>query len=224
MKYPKINTLFNRDEKKKIILSQIVYDEFKLLKDLRWECTEKIDGTNIRIELDFNLPEFPDAFSMIFKGRTENSIIPEHLLKKLNEIFDLDILYKMFYRENKEIQNTITIFGEGYGFKIQEGHNYLKNDVGLILFDININGYWLQRDALEDIADQLHIPIVPLIGHMTIDEAIEYVKNGFKSKISINKDYDAEGLILKAPLGLLSRSGNRLITKLKTIDFKHLEK
>ena len=55
---------------------------------------------------------------------------------------------------------------------------------------------------------------------MSIPEAIEFVKEGFKSRIAENKDYDAEGLVLKAPLGLLDRRGERIITKIKTCDFR----
>ena len=58
---------------------------------------------------------------------------------------------------------------------------------------------------------------------MTVDEAIEFVKKGFKSTIAENKDYDAEGLVLKTPMGLLNRKGERIITKIKTCDFRQLE-
>ena len=34
------------------------------------------------------------------------------------------------------------------------------------------------------------------------------------------KDYIAEGLVLKAPCGLLTRTGERLITKIKYKDFQ----
>ena len=54
-KYQKIQTLFLRDDKNIIIPDQFTYPEFEYLKDNKWECTEKIDGTNIRIELDFSV-------------------------------------------------------------------------------------------------------------------------------------------------------------------------
>lgn len=47
MKYPKINTLFNRDSKGVIILSQLSNTTFGNIS--RWYVTEKIDGQNIRI-------------------------------------------------------------------------------------------------------------------------------------------------------------------------------
>ena len=64
------------------------------------------------------------------------------------------------------------------------------------------------------------IDIVPLIGYMTIPQAIMFTKKGFKSSIAENKDYDAEGLVLKTPNGLRLRNGERIITKLKTCDFR----
>ena len=54
---------------------------------------------------------------------------------------------------------------------------------------------------------------------MTIPEAIDYVKKGFKSNIAQNKDYNAEGLVLRTPDVLCRKDGNRLITKIKTVDF-----
>ena len=85
--YQKIQTLFKRDERNIIIPDQFTYPEFEVLKDLKWECTEKIDGTNIRIELESSgNPE--DGIIMSFKGRTDKAIIPEHLLTKLNWLFD----------------------------------------------------------------------------------------------------------------------------------------
>lgn len=217
--YQKIQTLFKRDERNIIIPDQFTYPEFEVLKDLKWECTEKIDGTNIRIELESSgNPE--DGIIMSFKGRTDKAVIPEHLLAKLNWIFDREHLMEVLNITDETQDCNITLYGEGYGAKIQKGVNYISNDVNFILFDVKIGKWWLDRESIKDIADKLGINVVPLIGYMTIPEAIEYVKKGFKSTIAENKDYDAEGLVLKAPCGLLKRDGERLITKIKTVDFR----
>lgn len=62
--------------------------------------------------------------------------------------------------------------------------------------------------------------MVPLIGYMTIPQAIEFVKKGFKSKISEDKDLNAEGLVLRTTCGLRFRNGERIITKIKHCDFE----
>ena len=217
--YQKIQTLFKRDERNIIIPDQFTYPEFEVLKDLKWECTEKIDGTNIRIELASS-GNSEDGIIMSFKGRTDKAVIPEHLLTKLNWLFDREHLMEALNITDETQNCNITLYGEGYGAKIQKGGNYISNDVNFILFDVKIDKWWLDREAIKDIANKLGINAVPLMGYMTIPEAIEYVKKGFKSTIAENKDYDAEGLVLKAPCGLLKRDGERLITKIKTVDFR----
>lgn len=217
--YQKIQTLFKRDERNIIIPDQFTYPEFEVLKDLKWECTEKIDGTNIRIELS-NSGNPEDGIIMSFKGRTDKAVIPEHLLTKLNWLFDREHLMEVLNITDETQDCNITLYGEGYGAKIQKGGNYISNDVNFILFDVKIGKWWLDRESIKDIANKLGISAVPLMGYMTIPEAIEYVKKGFKSTIAENKDYDAEGLVLKTPCGLLKRDGERLITKIKTVDFR----
>ena len=51
MEYPKIQTLFMRDKKGLIIPDSNTRPEFEYLRKDLWECTEKIDGTNMRIEI-----------------------------------------------------------------------------------------------------------------------------------------------------------------------------
>lgn len=240
--YQKINTLFLRDVNNIIMPDTVTCPEFDYLKNLPWECTEKIDGTNIHI--DYTLTnEFDEqgrilgsGFSIDICGRTANAQIPAHLQNKLNSIFapedegEFDAFCERFnaafeqavsgMAKNHTEKLVISIYGEGYGVKIQKGGNYIKNDVGFILFDVRVGDWWLSREACEDIAKQLNVPIVPLIGYMTIPEAIEYVKKGFKSTIAENPDYDAEGLVLKTPCGLQFRNGQRIITKIKTCDFQ----
>ena len=113
----------------------------------------------------------------------------------------------------------ITLYGEGYGTKIQKGGNYISNDVDFILFDIKVGDWWLDRKSYTEIAETLSIKTVPFLGYMTIPQATEMVRKGFKSTISENKNYDAEGLVFKTPNGIKLRNGERIILKIKTIDF-----
>ena len=222
--YQKINTLFKRDEKKVIIPSQFTCEEFYELKDLKWECTEKIDGTNIHVNIEYSTER---GLWFSFQGRTDNAVIPSHLLKKLHEIFTEDVIMSAFNQQFASVGEDETlrmsIYGEGYGMKIQKGGgNYIPNDVGFILFDVKVGQWWLGRENLEDIASKLNIPIVPLVGYMTILEAIDLVSKGFNSTIAQNKSHAAEGLVLKTRSGLLFRNGQRIITKIKTCDFMDL--
>lgn len=119
-----------------------------------------------------------------------------------------------------------TIYGEGYGKGIQKaGPHYIKDGVSFIGFDVkytdpNTNtSMYLNNDKRDAIFVAIGIPEVPDMGEMTIDEAIEVVKKGFISNISEDREFLAEGLVLKTPDGLLNRRGERIILKVKTCDW-----
>lgn len=215
MEYQKIQTVFKRDENNIIIPSQFTKPEFEWLKNCKFRAEEKIDGTNIRVEIHFT----EDGHMLMqFKGKTERAIIPPHLKEKLEYIFDDHALIRRVF--NGDEPKHVTLYGEGYGAKIQNGGNYIKNDVDFMLFDAKIDNWWLDRDALENIANDLHISIVPIIGYMTVGEAIQYVDKGFKSTIAENPEYEAEGLVLKTPGNILLKNGERICLKIKTEDFR----
>lgn len=220
--YPKINTLFLRDLDKQskyyncILLDQpLTTPEFETLKFCDWECTEKIDGTNISIHI---IPDM-DSFKVEVHGRTDRAQIPDHLLYRMSQIATKDNLAKII----KDPTKQIILFGEGYGTKIQSvGSRYIKEGVDFILFDVLVDDIWLSRESCEEIASMLGIKIVPVIGYFTVPEATELVRMGFNSRISEDQNLPAEGLVLKAPCGILDRLGNRIITKIKTEDFNKL--
>lgn len=237
--YQKINTIFKRDENNIIMPhEEFSVPELNWLRNCKFDATEKIDGTSIRIEVTaekfYICPDvYADVFSVEYKGKTDNAQIPTHLLNHLKETYPeknvLDALglpksitkewmIEKGYERFEDIP-MYTIYGEGYGMKIQKGGNYIKDGVGFIVFDVKVGDMYLLRDSMEDIAGKLGAPVVPYMGQFTIDEAIEFVKKGFKSTIAENKDYDAEGLVLKTPDGLRTRRGERIIFKVKTCDF-----
>ena len=240
--YQKINTIFKRDEKNIIMPdAEFAIPELEWLRNCKFDATEKIDGTNIRIEVVpalnvMSQPSHRDApfmFVVRYMGKTDNTQIPGHLLLHLKEKYPkekvLEALGLPEYMSEEYClekgYNTFedipmyTIYGEGYGAKIQKGGNYIKDGVGFIVFDVKVGDLYLLRPNMEDIALKLGAPIVPYMGKFTVDEAIEFVKKGFKSTIAENKDYDAEGLVLKAPNGLMTRRGERIVFKIKTCDF-----
>lgn len=88
MKYPKINSLYMRNERGKIIEGSFVNETFEELynSNYRFEYTEKVDGTNIRVIV--TKAKEDSAFYVEFKGRTDDAIIPNLLQAKLESIFN----------------------------------------------------------------------------------------------------------------------------------------
>ncbi len=113
----------------------------------------------------------------------------------------------------------VVLFGEGYGPKIQKGGGLYRKDVGFILFDAYIGGWWVLRNSIEDISDKIGIHYVPLIGTMEINEAVEYVRSKPNSLIA-NEPKIMEGIVARSTPLLLFRDGNPLMWKLKVRDYK----
>lgn len=224
-KYPKINTIYKRDNKGKITDEMV--DNARLFKNFIYEGTEKIDGTNIRIEFvqyewdSVTLNTSPELIADIeFGGRTDKAQIPEGLREHLKDIFTVNRLQDMF----GENPIHVILYGEGYGAKIQKGGGLYRKDQGFILFDVDVkmddgNFIALSQENVEDIATKGEIPFSPVVFRGTIIEAIEFVKNGQMSVVS-EEEMVAEGIVLKQKDGLRDRIGNRLIFKVKIKDFK----
>ena len=207
--YHKIQTVYFRDPEnnhKTLLEGTWAKPEFELLKDIDWICTEKIDGTNIRV--------IWDGENVRFGGKTDNAQIPSILIGALQDVFTNENMKECF-----PDSDNVCLYGEGYGKKIQNGGNYLPDKADFILFDVKIGDWWLTRESNEDIANKLNIGIVPIIGIWKLEQAIEYVKNGFTSTIAYNRDFIAEGLVMKPKTELFNRKGERIITKIKHKDF-----
>lgn len=204
--YHKIYTVWKRDPDnryKTLIPDSWAKPEFEYLKDNRWVATEKIDGTNIRIMFD--------GEKVIFGGRTDNAQLYAPLVQKLQELFYAGAMSQIF-------DKPVCLYGEGFGAKIQKGGgNYMPDEVGFCLFDVNINGTWLERGDVVDISQKLQTQIAPLRGVLTLSEAIKTVENGLTSCWG---NFEAEGLVLRPEVEMLDRHGHRIITKIKVKDFK----
>ena len=205
-KYHKIQTVYLRDPETKfrtLLDGQWALPEFEYLAENEWIFTEKIDGTNIRI--DWNCEK------VSIGGRTDNAQIPAFLVVKLMDIFPADKFIGLYP------ELPMTIYGEGYGAKIQKGGgNYIPDGVDFIAFDVLINGNYQERKDLEDIAGKLGVDVVPVVGVGSLRGAVEYVREGFNSYIGTQ---EAEGLVMRPATELRSRTGQRIISKIKHKDF-----
>lgn len=208
--YHKIQTVYKRDERGKIIEGDYSLPEFEILKDIPWVFTEKVDGTNIRI--------LWDGQSVNYGAKTEESQMPVFLLYKLQELFDGTANKQKFLKQFGGFNNGLTevvLFGEGYGAKIQKGgENY--GECSFVLFDVMVGDYYLQREDVEDVAKNLGIKVVPIIGEGTLDEAMAFVRAGFNSQWG---EFRAEGIVARPKVELFTRKKERIITKIKHKDF-----
>jgi hypothetical protein len=238
MTYHKINALYKRDSRGKLIPGDWAVPEFGYLADNDWEFTEKVDGTNIRI----NISRYEDNCSVEFAGRTDNAEIPKHLLAALRGMFDTEnfngnktgaaIFGDWPIEKLRGTHSHVVLYGEGYGPKIQAGGGNYRKDASFVLFDVRIDGFWLDRANVDDIARKLGIDSVPVIGYGTLYQAESIVRSGQTvAGMSVEKygpgylksqwgDFEAEGIVARPVVPLFNRKGERIIAKIKGKDYK----
>ena len=206
-KYPKIQTVWTRDPETKfktLIEGEWARPEFWYLSECPWLWTEKIDGTNIRVQWS---PED----GVRFGGRTENAQIPAFLVSVLQDLFGVEKMLKAYP------ETSMCLYGEGYGARIQKGGgNYISDGVSFILFDVHCGDVWLQWSDVVDVASTLDIDVVPVVGQGGPVDAIDMTRGGFASRIGTAQ---AEGLVMRPLVDLQNRRGDRVIAKVKTKDF-----
>ena len=204
--YHKIQTVYNRNPETKfktLLEGEYSRPEFEYLANNEWIFTEKVDGTNIRI----NCSE-----EITFGGRTDNAQIPAFLVTQLERLFHYSKIREVIA---DSFPDGAVLYGEGYGGKIQKGSKY-RVDQSFVLFDVKVGEWWLQRKDVEDIAEKLKIDIVPILGEGTLQDMVNFCKQGI---ISSWGDFQAEGYVARPVTELKARNGQRIITKIKCRDF-----
>jgi len=219
MKYHKIKTVYKRnpDDKYRTLIEGVYSTEtLEYLADNRWEWTEKVDGTNIRVVWDGKLARFA--------GRTDKAQLYAPLVSRLQDLFTAE---KLGIFGAGDIPAVFHLFGEGYGARIQNGGgNYIPDGVDFILFDVLVTPspgvpgtvLWLSRFNIENIAEKLGIQAVPIVGRGTLSEAINLARTGFESLIAATSTI-AEGLVMRPAVELIDRRGDRVMCKIKHKDF-----
>ena len=205
--YHKIQTIFKRDmasKRKTLMEGDWTLPEFEYLAGNAWTFTEKVDGTNIRVI-------FKDG-AVAFGGRTEDADIPAPLLSRLNERF-LPLAKRL---GEVFTDGAAVLYGEGYGAKIQKGGGNYRADQDFVLFDVRVGPWWLQRADVDDVAQELGLDVVPVIGEGTLHDAVALAKAGIRSTWG---DFQAEGIVARPKVELNTRGGQRLIAKIKSRDF-----
>ena len=210
IKYPKISNLYARDMEgtKKLIEGEYKEPVFGNIK--KWYFTEKVDGMNISVVWD--------GHSVKFHGRTERAQIPGQLMERLNELFggsENEQIFEQLFGEKQVI-----LYGEGYGGSIQKGGKY-RDTPDFILFDVYMpeRDIWLVHDSMRTIARALKINTVPLMMFDNLEDAVKYVKGKPSSFVAVN-GAKMEGVVGVPIYGERDRMGNRIMVKIKAVDFQ----
>lgn len=222
--FTKIDTVAKRDldGNKRLIEGTFRDPAIEYLQDVKFEATEKADGTNVSVHWD--------GHRISIHGRTDRAQLPSALLEMLQACF-LDeqteqVFEQLFPPKTYDVpggQTTVlteaTIYGEGIGPGIQKVGKLYGDQYRFLVFDIKVGNTYLEHDNpfYAQVVKALGMEEVPKLPDMTPNEAIEFVKSKPRSRIS--SDAPMEGVVLRPKVRLYGPNGSRLIVKVKTKDY-----
>jgi len=191
--YPKIENLYASKDGGEARAIGVLKRPARTEQIARWLCTEKIDGTNIRVSLE------PHAATSVwvvrFYGRTNKAQMPDFIQECLVEMIDAARLMRLWKCRRScsvcggegrlpiinpndlkadggtlpcpnVVPYPITLYGEAYGAGIQGGGGDYRQDgdVSFRLFDVLVGEeHWLTWENVVDVAKVVGIKTVPLV-------------------------------------------------------------
>ena len=141
-----------------------------------------------------------------------------------NEIFKYEEVLtpssEGFYSVRLE-EVPVYIYGEYFGQGIQKcGGRYCDNN-DFMVFDIEVQGWWIPKDIRDAYCKGLGLKTVPFVGVATLSEFEKMVTDGFATKVEGAKDPTLieEGIVARPIIPIKDERGNRIIVKIKYCDY-----
>lgn len=221
MKYPRTNHLWNREghnksDKVRALIAEKNNGRLPFTSDYAeadfglvdiWDVEEKIDGKNISMVLN---DKKKGEYRISIFGRNGQSLVSKHLEEYLRDTFTVNKVMEaigglgLMIQKGRTANESLTLFGEGYGEKIQ-GDYYKIGEPRFALFDIISCGIWSNRDKVRTVGERLGLIAAPYLGQMTELEIVEFIKS--KPKSRINPDVTMEGIIARGEAWNVDKEG-----------------
>lgn len=248
MEYGKTENLFTRNpETHKLNMGELRAPEVGLIS--HWLVTEKIDGTNIRLTLDWadGIP------SWSINGRTDRANVPGDLVDWIAERITVQFMIRALcslqgcaYADVKPCK--MVVYGEGYGPGIGKGGGLYAPEKRLRIFDVITQAlappneqrldewiwgppYWRPFSDVEKVAGVLALNTVPVLtDQASLDYATELVVRDTPSLVAARESTEIKPGMYVSPEGIVARTdpylfdgrGNRIMWKLKRKDLPFL--
>jgi len=217
--YPKIETLYDRNEKFSVDPTKLRKQEFANIR--RWHISEKINGTNVRIGLHAD-------GSIEFGGKTNDAQMPVSLINFLRHIPE-DRIRSSFKRDDTTgLLPEVVMCGEGYGSNLAHGSGIYHDSVSVCLFDVMIDKWWLSRANVADVAQKvglITVPEIKVIDYLPeAEEDLKMVLGNEGESVLIRTAGRpakmAEGIVARTDPMLFFGDGKPVMWKLKFKDFR----
>lgn len=209
--YPKIPTLFERltDGSKLLNQAKFISPIFEQLKDIQWQATEKLDGTNVGI--------YWDGHKIHIQGRTPNASFTMPQTYYLMDKFGGPVNEELF--EQNFGEKEVVLYGELVGKGIQAcGGCYNPDGVTFVMFDVYFpeKHLWADQSARVAFASLFGVDFATTSCGGTLQECIDYVCS---LPESAHGHLVAEGVVVRPMVEMYDNQGKRVIAKIKARDF-----
>lgn len=198
---PKTKTLFQRDDKFKVITGQLTDERFGYID--KWLLTEKMDGTSVIISTKDR--------TWSYHGRTAKSQFTPAMAEFL-DYQSQSAANNLWHSIIPQADIYAELFGEGI-----QGNPHGMKGMHLRVFDVRIGDFWLDYENMCDVSDKAGLNTVAYLGTVSVSDAVGFVKERQRPVTGFT-DY-VEGVVARTPKYLYDNQGTRLVWKLKRKDF-----
>jgi hypothetical protein len=224
VEYPKTENLYARDPETHKVGPEYGFRQPEVGLISRWLVTEKVDGMNMRVVWrPYPVSEESDPNGeLLFFGRTDRANIPGDLRAHMQAAFTDAQMREVFSivkagDASLTYPDEVILFGEGYGPGIQKAGQAYGGEKRFILFDVVVNGTWLQWEDVLDVGCALGVPTVPVLCEScTLEEAKTIVAETWSNLL--NSSEHVEGIVARTEPPLFDRRGKRIGFKYKVRD------
>lgn len=136
-----------------------------------------------------------------------------------NALWDIEDLKKKFLETGLE---EVTIYGEGFGGKMQGMSATYGKELRFVAFDVKIGHCWLDVPKAEEFCESIGIEFVAYEKVSTNLEDLDKERDKFSRQAKrngIEEDKIAEGVVLRPLIELKKNNGARLMAKHKRDEF-----
>jgi hypothetical protein len=222
-KYHKIDTVWKRDEENRYAIQPGEYSSgiLEALSDIDWVWHEKVHGRNHRVIFrgETGGGETP---VIEHRGKSDNAEMPGFLMNRVEDMFTPDMMRGAFE------DTDVCLYGEAYGRKINGGSGY-SDSHSFCLFDVRIGEWWLEREDVFGIAQDLGLQYPAIKGIGSLQDACDLIEETVDDKITASIGDTSqedrapiEGFILRPAVQLFDRHGKRILSKIKYKDYEKL--
>lgn len=183
---------------------------------------EKIDGTNSKVGLIRE--DSGDLIYMIGSHSTRRKLSIE---KPGLYQYPLDIVRVLLMKTIQELKaRSVIAYGEIYG-KVQKLRYGLNNDYGYRMFDLCVDGTFLDWGILESLVSNFEkVHLVPLIYKGPITPTLEWLNQFAEGKTLLMDEKTAhirEGVVIRPAFERTFDGGRRLILKYRSNAYEELK-